>query len=467
MGILLAVDAPVGMIPAMQYAIRRDAILLLVGDGVLFATALFAALILRRGSWPSHAILTEHLGPFSILIVLWTVVFFIAGLYEAHIALVRKNIPDLILKAQLINILLAALFFFLFPVGITPKTTLALYLIVSTTLIVLWRLFIFPRASFGATTRAVIVGSGEEAKELSRILNENPRLGCVCADIVDIRVSANAAALEAKLTELVSRQSIDSIIADMSDEYAKRLTSVYYNLAFLHAHVCFIRLHELYEQLFHRVPLSLIGKLWFLENVGASAPRYGYALLKRTCDVAIAIVALIPCAVIFPLVIAAIRLQDGGRAFYKSERVGQYGKPIWIYKFRSMTGMDAGTVVSTMHTVTPLGRILRKLRIDELPQLWNILKGNISFVGPRPELPARARVYAECIPYYNMRHLIKPGLTGWAQINNFEVPRGEIDIPRTINKLSFDLYYLKRHSLLLDLEIILKTMNTLLLRSGS
>ena len=138
-----------------------------------------------------------------------------------------------------------------------------------------------------------------------------------------------------------------------------------------------------------------------------------------------------------------------------------------MYKFRSMTGMDSGETLDTTHTVTPLGRFLRKTRLDELPQLWNILHGDISFVGPRPELPARARVYAETIPYYNMRHLIKPGLSGWAQINNFEVPHGEVDIAGTIEKVSFDLFYLKGHSLLFDLEIILKTVKTMLLRSGS
>jgi lipopolysaccharide/colanic/teichoic acid biosynthesis glycosyltransferase len=106
-------------------------------------------------------------------------------------------------------------------------------------------------------------------------------------------------------------------------------------------------------------------------------------------------------------------------------------------------------------------------RIDELPQVWNVLKGDLSFIGPRPEMPALAAVYTERIPYYAMRHLIKPGLSGWAQINEYEVPRSGIDIDRTITKLSFDLYYLKRRSFFLDLEIALKTIKTLLARSGT
>jgi len=275
------------------------------------------------------------------------------------------------------------------------------------------------------------------------------------------------ARLREALTALTRAQRVDSIIADMSDEYAKRLAGVYYDLAFREGSIAFMRLHELYEHLCRRVPLSLIEKSWFLENISGEQPRRGYAFLKRAIDSAGALLLLVPCVVLFPCIALAIKLSDGGAILYAAERVGQYSKLMRLYKFRSMTGMDSGATLTTTHTVTLLGRFLRKTRMDELPQLWNILKGDLSFVGPRPETPARARVYAETIPYYTMRHLIKPGLSGWAQINDFDVPRGEIDIPRTIDKLSFDLYYLKRHSLLLDLEIILKTLKTMLLRSGT
>lgn len=133
-----------------------------------------------------------------------------------------------------------------------------------------------------------------------------------------------------------------------------------------------------------------------------------------------------------------------------------------------MSGRDnsADALKSTLR-ITRVGTFLRKTRLDELPQLINILAGDLSFIGPRPEIPSLVQVYAEEIPYYNMRHLTKPGLSGWAQINNFDVPRGGVDVPRTIDKLSFDLYYLKHRSLLLDIEIALKTINTLLMRTGT
>jgi lipopolysaccharide/colanic/teichoic acid biosynthesis glycosyltransferase len=114
-----------------------------------------------------------------------------------------------------------------------------------------------------------------------------------------------------------------------------------------------------------------------------------------------------------------------------------------------------------------VGKFLRKTRIDEFPQVWNVIRGDLSFIGPRPEMPALAQVYSDSIPYYTMRHLIKPGLSGWAQINDFDVPRSGIDVERTVAKLSFDLYYLKHRSFLLDLEIAAKTAKALLMRSGT
>ena len=128
--------------------------------------------------------------------------------------------------------------------------------------------------------------------------------------------------------------------------------------------------------------------------------------------------------------------------------------------------MGADALKSTL-VDTKVGIILRKTRLDELPQLLNILRGDLSFIGPRPEIPELASVYASKIPYYNARHLIKPGLSGWAQINNFDVPRGGVDVERTSTKLSYDLFYLKRRSLILDMQIALKTIATILMRTGT
>ena len=132
-----------------------------------------------------------------------------------------------------------------------------------------------------------------------------------------------------------------------------------------------------------------------------------------------------------------------------------------------MSGSDKGDqVLNTSLSVTKVGRVLRPIRIDELPQYLNLLLGNLSFIGPRPELPALAILYAEQIPYYRTRHLIIPGLTGWAQLYHDEHPHHGTNVEETRNKLSYDLYYLKHRSILLDIEIGLKTIKKILTRSG-
>jgi lipopolysaccharide/colanic/teichoic acid biosynthesis glycosyltransferase len=258
------------------------------------------------------------------------------------------------------------------------------------------------------------------------------------------------------------------VIADMRDEFASRLVKDFYTLAFDHRNISFFNLPSMYEELHHRVPPSIIGETWLLENITTRSPHYAYDMLKRLIDVVGAVMLIVPVLLVFPLVMLAIKLEDRGPIFYKAERVGQFNKIIHILKFRTMTGLDKSSeALKTQLMVTRVGSFLRKTRIDELPQLLNVLKGDLSFIGPRPEIPSLVEVYAKEIPYYKLRHLTKPGLSGWAQINNYDVPRGGVDIPRTINKLSFDLYYLKHRSLLLDIEIALKTINTLLMRTGT
>ncbi|MCR4311151.1 MAG: sugar transferase, partial [Candidatus Taylorbacteria bacterium] len=149
------------------------------------------------------------------------------------------------------------------------------------------------------------------------------------------------------------------------------------------------------------------------------------------------------------------------------ERVGLQGKKIRTIKFRTMDWDDAGNPQSQKdnHT-TRVGSFLRKTRLDELPQFWNVLTGDISLIGPRPELPALVEVYTREVPYYNTRNLIKPGLSGWAQLYHDRHPHHHADVEQTKVKLSYDLYYIKNRSFFLDVKIAVKTIKTLLSRSG-
>jgi len=183
-------------------------------------------------------------------------------------------------------------------------------------------------------------------------------------------------------------------------------------------------------------------------------------------DAFLASALFVPLTAMLPIVALAIKLNSAGPIFYRQRRIGKNGKEFEIAKFRSMV-CDAeknGAVWASCNDnrVTFVGKILRKTRIDELPQIWNVLKGELSFIGPRPERPEFVKELVEKIPYYQMRHLVKPGLSGWAQIN---FPYGA-SVEDALQKLQYDLFYVKNRSIVLEISIMLKTIMTLLKREG-
>ena len=227
---------------------------------------------------------------------------------------------------------------------------------------------------------------------------------------------------------------------------------------------------KLYETLFDRIPLSMLGERWLVENSANSlGNRRVYDSVRRLLDIVVSFVGGVISLLIYPFVILAIKIDDGGCVFIDQTRVGLKGKPVVITKFRSMSGNDHGQYGSngtTQHEVTRVGKFLRGTRIDELPQFWNVLRGDLSLIGPRPELPSLVSVYEKEIPYYNVRHLVKPGLLGWAQIYHENHPHHAVDTEDTKDKLSYDLFYIKNRSLLIDLKIFFRTMQIILRRAG-
>ena len=219
-----------------------------------------------------------------------------------------------------------------------------------------------------------------------------------------------------------------------------------------------------FETAYGEVPVSHITPNWFLA-ADLKGQRQEYAVIKRVFDVVVAGIALLASAPAMLLIASMVRLEGHGPVFYSQTRVGQGGRRFTLYKFRTMC-YDAEQNGWTWATpndprVTVAGRFLRKSRFDELPQLWNILKGDMSLVGPRPERPEFADPLAALIPFYDERHLIKPGLTGWAQIN---YPYGS-SIADARRKLQLDLYYVKHTSMELDLIILLRTFGSFFLGS--
>ena len=225
----------------------------------------------------------------------------------------------------------------------------------------------------------------------------------------------------------------------------------------------------LYEEVFGRVPLSVIDERWLARNVS----RYAHVLYdsaKRLMDILVALPAAVISLICYPFIAIAVLFESGFPVFIMQERIGEDDKRVRVYKFRSMTGNDTGEYGErgvSKFRVTRVGHFLRVTRLDELPQLWSIVKGDLSFVGPRPELPPLVARYEAEIKYYGVRHLVRPGLSGWAQLYHDNHPHHGEAVEQTREKLSYDLYYLKHRSLMLDAVITLKTIKKLLTRSGA
>jgi len=267
------------------------------------------------------------------------------------------------------------------------------------------------------------------------------------------------------IVQVIYKNDVKLVAIEFSNDKVRPLLPHLYNL--MYSKVRFIDSHKIYEDVFNRIPLSLVTYSWFLENISVS-PKFTYDFLKRVFDVVLSFILGLISLVVYPFVMVAIKLDDAGKYFIFQERVGHNNKLVRIIKFRTMSVDDSGEGVGTERKmkVTRVGRILRATRIDELPQLWNVFFGDISLIGPRPELPNLVKLYEKEISFYNVRHLIKPGLSGWAQLYQKDPPKFGTDYDQTKAKLSYDLFYIKNRSFWLDIKIALKTVKTLLSRSG-
>lgn len=433
--------------------------LIFLGDLLLLFFSLWITLFLRYLELPAYELFILHAIPFSYLFVVWILVFYIASLYELHSIVFKSKIPALILNVQAANSLIAVLFFYLIPaLGITPKTTLFLYLIVSFLLVSAWRIFGVQFFGLRRKERAVLIGSGLEARKLYQAVNDNPFYPIRFITWVDLE-KADGIDFDQEVVSRIYSEEVSLVVIDLKNEKVTPVLPKLYNLIF--SHVRFVEQYRIFEDIFDKIPLSLIGYSWFLENVSSRA-HFGFDLLKRGMDMTLSLALILVTLPFYPLIALGIVLSDPGSVFFVQERVGKGNIPINILKFRTMTNeSERGE-----RRVTRFGRFLRISRLDELPQLFNVLVGQLSLIGPRPEIPELVKHYTEQISYYSMRHLILPGLSGWAQVHHENHPHHQANIEETKNKLSYDLYYLKNRSFALDVKIALKTIRTLVSRTG-
>ncbi len=425
------------------------------GDLITLFVSLWYALFLRYLTFPSKEVIIKHMVPFSILILAWCIVFLIVGLYENHILVLKRNLPEIIINTQILNCALAAIFFYFIPyLSVAPKTVLFIYLGVSLVFIFIWRLFIFPKITSSFVQNAVVIGDGPDVDELINEIGMNPSYGILIAKYISGKENNNP--------DISFPESTSMVITDFSKEGVRNIIPKMYSMLF--SGVQFVKVQDLYESMLGRVPMSLLDHNWFIENV-SNTPKIAYRIFKRIIDLCSSIIIGVFLFVIYPFVFFAIKTEDKGKIFVVQERIGQRGKIFKLRKFRSMKVDDAGVWIEdddTRHT--KVGKFLRKTRIDELPQVWNLFTGDISLIGPRPDIKKLGEELSLEIPYYQIRNIVKPGLSGWAQITQNLPPQSLED---TKIRLSYDLYYIKHRSILLDLKIAIRTIKTLLSRSGS
>ena len=446
---------------------KREYLILLLGDVLVFALSLWLALALRYLQLPSNGLLSLHIAPFSILFIAWVGVFFLAGLYGKHTKIFRSRLLSSIVYTQIINALIAALFFFFLPIfQIAPKTLLLVYLIVSLVLIILWRVTIFPRLRRSRKLKGVLIGSGPDAKALAEEIGSDARYPFAFEYVVDTADTPSHEVIQ-HACRVAEEDDIAFLVVDVSDTAIQASLPILYDAAFHKQRFVMVNLMDLYSEVFDRIPLSLVRYEWVLANSGISV---AYDIVKRGIDIIVAVIGGALSLVLYPFIMLAIKLDDGGDIFITQERVGRYQKTINVVKFRSMSGNDGGNYGNggkSKLVITRVGKILRVLRLDEIPQLWNVLMGDLSIVGPRPEFPSLSEHYDARIPYYNARYLITPGLTGWVQVLHDRHPHHGTDVAATKEKLSYDLHYFLHRSLLLDLYIIFQTVRIVITARGS
>lgn len=422
--------------------------LLAVGDVITLYLTLALIVALRYPATFGKQ-LGDHLTSFTITFVLWIAVFYIAGLYDLRY--LRNNLVffKTLALALSVNAVLAVLFFYLVPIsGIAPKTNLFLFLTVFIAAELLWRrLFNRFATSTEPSAKIILVGKGETAKEIFEFVKQNKQLGYEIVSWIDDE-ALPAILEEAYLANL--------IVVPHHLKKDSRMAKTFYNLLIHGVEIQDIPLF--YENLFRKVPLRETNEEWFLEHI--TQPRRFYDSLKRGGE---AIGAFLLSILLLPLLVAIallVKLTSRGPAIYKQVRVGEGEREFMLYKFRTMK-VDAeknGPKWAESHDArtTLIGIFLRASHLDELPQLLNIVKGDISFVGPRPERPEFIKVLKEKVSFYEVRHLVKPGITGWAQINY----RYGASVEDAEEKLRYDIYYLKNRSMVLDVAIILKTIKS-------
>jgi sugar transferase (PEP-CTERM system associated) len=453
----------------------RPALLIGVEHSLIVLSVLIAA-VMRLG-YPEEAMAAGGvLWRASLIASVLQICLHYSDLYELRTLADRRDLFIRLLRALGAASVILAFIYYWIPALIIGRGVFVIASVFIVGLVVGWRVaFEWLSLKLAPAERLLIVGTNSAAVDLARELFERRQeLGVELVGFVDpdparvgtSLINPGVVGTIGEIPSIVRERRVDRVVVSLADARGKLSMEQLLHMK-LNDGVRFDHLASVYEDYTGKIAVENLRPSWLIFSEGFRKSRV-VAAMKRVGDVLFAALFLLCAAPVMLAVAVGIKLASPGPVFYHQRRVGKDGRHFTIHKFRSMR-TDAetatGAVWSTENDprVTPIGRLLRRTRLDELPQLWNVLKGDMSVVGPRPERPEFVTDLTKLIPFYGQRHVVRPGLTGWAQVRHSYGSTVE----DALQKLQYELFYIKHMSLAFDLFIILSTIKTVLVRRGS
>ncbi len=442
---------------------------------MIFSAIVFAV-YLRLGT--AEAYLELHLRQgflkAGVATLFCLIAFYLFDLYDFVVMHDRRELVLRMVQALGLAWIGLAIAFYLFPGLMLGRGISLISLPMALALMVSWRVCIHWFLGHpGIGERILVVGSGNLAVKVAKEVLNRPDAGYRMVGFVGTDaellgkslINPRVIGMTSELDSIVTREHIDRIVVAMGERRGSFPTEKLLQLS-LAGKVSIEEGASFYERVTGRVSLDMIRPSWLIFSGRGRQARIA-ALLRNTVHRLVALVGSVLSLPIVLVTVILIKLDSAGPVFYRQERVGKNGRTFVLIKFRSMqvNAEKDGPVWAAKDDdrTTRVGRVIRKIRVDEIPQFWNIMRGEMNFVGPRPERPHFVDRLAKEIPFYEQRHLIAPGLTGWAQI---KYPYGA-SIEDSREKLQYDLYYVKNHSLILDAIILLETVKIILFGRGA
>jgi sugar transferase (PEP-CTERM system associated) len=449
---------------------------LVVIDHLLILVGIFAAIAIRLDFRPPELFEWWLVWRAALTAAVLQVMLHYCDLYDLRTLRDRRDLMVGLLQALGATSVILAILHYWVPVLVIGRGVLVLSTAFVIVLVAGWRLaFEWLSTRIGPAERLLIVGTSGAAVELARELFERrSELGVELVGFVDTDASRigtpviNPGIIGSvdQIPAIVRERSVDRVVVSLADARGKLSMDKLLEIK-LKDGVRFDHLPSVYEEYTGKIAVENLRPSWLIFSEGFRKTRVSMTV-KRAMDIVLASVGLLLLSPILGLVALAVRLSSPGGALYHQERVGLNGRTFTVHKFRSMR-QDAEAKTGAVWSkagdprVTGVGRFLRRTRLDELPQLWNVLRGDMSFVGPRPERPNFVAALTEQIPFYGQRHVVRPGLSGWAQVRHSYGSTVE----DSLQKLQYDLFYIKHMSVAFDLFIVLETLKTVLVRRGS